>query len=257
MTAFSLRAWRRQPGKVALALGLAAVMALAWVYLLAGAGLDLNAMAMTGADMAMPAAWSLAAAAQNFGMWGTMMVAMMLPSAAPAIMQRLGAADEAADRGTSLLAALAFGAGYGLVWLAFSLAATTLQWALSASGLLSAMLALTSPALAGALILVIGLYQLTPFKQAALRHCRASAACQPGGAWAAARQGVRHGLACLAGCWGLMLLLFVVGLMNLAWIAAITLWMLAENNLAGGGRLARLGAAGLLAWGAIALVLAR
>jgi predicted metal-binding membrane protein len=260
MTAFSLRSLglslRRQPGKAGLALGLAAAI------LLAGAGLYMKAMTTdsSGSGMPIPVAWTFATAAQNFVMWGMMMVAMMLPGAAPSILQWAGPAAERRQGPDGIPPALAFGGGYLLVWAGFSLAATGLQWALDANGLLSESLALRSSLLAGGLLIVIGVYQLTPLKQAVLRRCRSTAACLPGepdqGLGAAARQGLRHSLACLAGCWGPMCLLFVVGLMNLLWIALIALWVLAENNQSWGGRLGRLGGAGLIVWGAAVLVLA-
>ena len=260
------------------AAGLALLCALAWLYVLTGGGLGMSAWDMTtlslfphkaaeaSVTMAMPMtpgmdmdppSWSLGLWALTVAMWGTMMVAMMAPSAAPAILlygqvhRRALANDQAA----SLAPAWTFAAGYLLVWFGFSLAAAVLYWGLERAGLVSAAtMGSRSRWLSGTVLVAAGLYQLSPLQRVCLSHCRAPAAFlsrhwRPG-PWGAVRLGVLHGTYCLGCCWLLMALLFVGGVMNLAWIAALTLLVLAEKLLPGGPWVARAAGVALLAWGA-------
>ncbi len=220
--------------------GLAALSLLAWAYLWSGAG-------MTGmAGMAMPPGWPIAAL-----MWFAMMVAMMVPSAAPAILlyAKVHRHSNASPPPTA-----AFVAGYLACWLGFSLLAAGLQIALTAP----MSMALDSRIGAGAALIAAGLYQLSPYKDACLGRCRSPAQFlarhyRPGAA-GAARLGLLHGAFCVGCCWLLMALLFVVGVMNLAWVAALTLLVAAEKLLPGGKWIARLSGAALIAWGAILLL---
>jgi len=184
--------------------------------------------AMYGPEMAMmppPGGWTAGYFAVTLLMWSIMMAAMMLPSAAPmaAAFQTIGASRRA--RGQAFAPTAVFIAGYLAVWSAFSLAATALQWALMAAGLLDGMMENASPALAGGLLLVAGLYQWSALKLACLAKCRSPfefilAEWRDGtaGAW---RMGLRHGLYCLGCCWALMLLLFAAAVMHLAWVGAL------------------------------------
>jgi predicted metal-binding membrane protein len=221
------------------------VAALAWEWLLAGGGVGMHEMDMGGGNvMMMRPEWTLGYAALVLAMWVVMMVAMMLPSAAPAIL----AVERAAP----------FAAGYLAVWSAFGLAATLAQFALERSDLLSDAMALRSDALAGGVVLAVGVYQLSPWKQAYLRACTpaAGAAERDAGVWQAARLGLRYGAYCLGCCWALMVLLFAAGMMNLLWVAAIALWVAAEKLLPWGGRIARVAGVGLVAGGGVELALA-
>jgi predicted metal-binding membrane protein len=146
------------------------------------------------------------------------------------------------------------------VWTGFSLAATVLQWGLDSAGALSDTMAANGAAAAGALLIAAGIYQWTPLKQACLRHCRSPLAFLlhhwRGGASGALMSGLRHGTYCLGCCWMLMALLFVGGLMNLVWIAALALLILVEKTLPWGGRMSKVTGAALVAWGTIALATA-
>jgi len=112
----------------------------------------------------------------------------------------------------------------------------------------------------GALFVAAGIYQLLPIKQACLRHCRAPteflARHWRVGTAGALRMGLRHGLLCVGCCWMLMGLLFVGGIMNLLWIAALALVVFIEKVIPRGTLAGRLGAVGLLAWGAAMLIFA-
>jgi predicted metal-binding membrane protein len=260
--------------------GLVVLCAVAWAYVLTGAGQGMSAGEMTtlslfphkaaaaapgmdmgGMAMAAPlAAWSPRVWLLTITMWGTMMVAMMAPSAAPAILLYGRVRSHAGARGTGggVASNAAFAAGYLLVWLGFAAAAAALQWGLERTALLSpAVMGSQSRWLSGGVLLAAGLYQLTPLKNACLTQCRSPAAFLSrhwrAGTGGAVRLGVLHGAYCVGCCWVLMGLLFVGGAMNLAWIAALTLLVMAEKLLPGGPWVGRASGAILLVWGAATL----
>ena len=248
-----LHALLRRDRAVVLA-GLVAVIMLAWAYLILGAGIEMDEMDMGGGQIMMMAPpWTFGYAALIFLMWAIMMVAMMLPSAAPTILL-----VTALGRDRIAPVAVPFAFGYLLVWIGFSLAATALQFGLDRGGVLSETMATSSAALAGIVLIVAGAYQWTPLKQACLRHCRSPLAFLLGrwrqGAWGAVTNGMRHGLFCLGCCWMLMVLLFVGGLMNLLWVGALALLVLIEKTLPWGGRTSRATGAALVVWGVVTLV---
>jgi predicted metal-binding membrane protein len=233
--------------------GLLTVVLLAWGWLLFGAGLEMEQMDMGGGQiMLMAPEWSAAYAIMIFFMWAIMMMAMMLPSAAPAIL--LAAALMAQRNGNRLFGpAGLFALGYLLVWSGFSLVAMVLQFGLDRAGLLSADMASANARLAAVLLIVAGIYQWTAWKQACLVQCRSPAE-QLARFWRQGRSGpllagAMHGLFCVGCCWLLMVLLFVGGLMNLVWIAALALLVLLEKLLPGGARVGRLTGIALIVWG--------
>jgi len=202
-----------------------------------------------------------AAAASFLGMWAAMMVAMMLPSAAPVTLLIASLNRKRAAAGGAVLASTAlFVFGYLAVWLAFAAAATTLQWAIDEAGLLSETMAFGNIVLAGSVLVAAGVYQWTPLKEACLRHCRSPLDFilfhWRDGAVGAVVSGVGHGFFCLGCCWMLMALLFVGGIMNLTWIAGIALLVLIEKTLPWGRRVSQVTGAVLVAWGAITLATA-
>jgi predicted metal-binding membrane protein len=240
--------------------GLAAVAAGAWAYLLLGAGLPAETMQM-GSDrmMVMQPEWTLAYGGVIFAMWAVMMVAMMLPSAAPVILLA-AALDRQRDAARTPARSALFTAGYMVVWLGFSLGATLLQWGLDAAGLLSPTMAAANRMLTGGVLLAAGLYQWTPLKDACLTHCRSPIGFlmqhwRPD-SFGALATGLRHGLFCLGCCWMLMGLLFVGGLMNLLWVATLALLVLMEKTLPWGGRMSRVTGIVFAAWGIATLATA-
>jgi predicted metal-binding membrane protein len=238
--------------------GLVAVIVLSWVWLLTGAGLKMDQMDMGGGQiMLMAPPWTVQYAAMIFLMWIIMMAAMMLPSAAPAILLVIALTKQRGGPHAKR-ASGEFAFGYVAVWGAFSLIATGLQWALDRAGLLSETMASGSVVLAALLLFAAGVYQLTPWKQACLRHCRSPLEFltrywrqDPLGPM---RAGAWHGAFCLGCCWMLMGLLFVGGLMNLLWIAGLALLVLIEKLFPLGPRVSQLTGVGLIGWGLFVLV---
>jgi predicted metal-binding membrane protein len=245
---------------------------LAWGWLLAGAGMGMTSLVslappppgsvsmtdMPGMDMsgmAMP--WTLGRFALTFAMWWIMMVAMMLPSAAPTILLYARAAAHGGAQ--SRPATESFLAGYLLIWGVFSLIAATLQMGLEKVALLAPMeMASQSVRLSGAILIAAGLYQLSPLKDVCLRHCRNPAQFlshhyRPG-AVGALRMGLVHGSYCVGCCWLLMALLFVGGIMNLVWIALLTLAVALEKLLPYGRVIGIVAGAACILWGGVLLL---
>jgi predicted metal-binding membrane protein len=241
----------------ALVLGsLAVVVALAWLYLWHSAmAMDMGAGKMPMAGM--PSAWDATTLSLTFVMWSVMMAGMMLPSAAPAILLYGTLVRRNGVRGTVLPGAWSFAGAYLLVWSGFSAAATLLQSLLERVSLMSPAMATTSTWLGAGALIAAGLYQLTPLKRTCLRKCR-----NPleffitrwhTGTLGALRMGLAHGAYCVGCCWALMLLLFVVGVMNLAWVAFISAFVLAEKLLPGARVLAYGASAALIGSGLLML----
>jgi predicted metal-binding membrane protein len=241
---------------------LALVVVLAWAWLWLGAGIDMEEMDMGGGQiMLMPPEWSLSYGFVVFAMWTVMMVAMMLPSAAPVTLLVANIARNRAASGDRAGAgAVFFVIGYLAVWTGFAAAATSLQWALDEAGLMSDTMALASRIAAGVVLIVAGIYQWTPLKEACLRHCRSPLQFLlfhwREGRLGALKSGIGHGAYCLGCCWMLMALLFVGGIMNLAWIAAIALLVLIEKTVPRGAWLGRAIGVLLVVWGAATLAMA-
>jgi predicted metal-binding membrane protein len=271
------RVLRRE--RAIVAAGLIALSVMAWAYVLAGAGMAVDpldaaalslfphkaaatmaGMEMPGMDMPQGGAWSLGVWLLTLGMWAAMMVAMMTPSAAPAILLYGRVRAHAMEGGrTGIAPSGIFAAGYLLVWLGFSVLAAALHWGLERSALMSAAaMGSQSKWLSAAVLISAGIYQLSPLKNACLTQCRSPAQFlsrhwRPGAA-GAVRLGLLHGAYCVGCCWVLMTLLFVGGVMNLAWIAVLTLLVLAEKLLSVGPWVARATGAALVVWGAATLL---
>ena len=176
--------------------------------------------------------WDFTHLALLFAMWVVMMIGMMLPSAAPTLLLYAAVVRKSPECASAHSRVYAFATGYLLIWTAFSLLATVLQRLLADWTLLSPMME-SRGWLGGALLILAGIYQLTPFKRSCLQSCRSPAGFiarhwQPGAA-GALRLGIAHGIFCLGCCWALMLLLFVGGVMNLWVIAALTFFVLLEK----------------------------
>jgi predicted metal-binding membrane protein len=213
---------------------LVAVIALAWIWLLAASRDMYGAMSGWAAWM-MVTTWTPQYFLLVFVMWAAMMLGMMLPSATPVILLYGRIVRSSLDSRELLLRQYSFAAGYLLAWTAFSLGATLLQWTLSETSLMSMMMELSNRYWAAGFLIIAGLYQWTPAKRNCLSHCQSPAI------WltehwrtrkiGALRMGTAHGLYCVGCCWALMGLLFVGGVMSLSWIAGLTALVLLEKLL--------------------------
>jgi predicted metal-binding membrane protein len=258
------------PDNILLMAALAGVAGVAALSTLAGLGTGMSAIDMTrmggapgwqalgvGVGMfTMPSPpWTPAYAAAMLAMWWLMMLAMMLPSAMPMMLQYAALAPLRGDRRASRLDPYTFALGYGLAWGGFSLAAVLLQWQLSEARLLSPMMLTATRWFAGTLLLGAGLWQLSPVKSQCLTLCRSPVAfLVPRRRQGPLQLGLTHGLYCLGCCWALMLLLFYGGVMNLYWIAGLAVIVLAEKLTPAGQWLAWFFGGGLIVWGVALLM---
>ena len=245
---------------------LVCVTLLAAIYTVAGIGMTMSAVEMSrmsgplGSSMAMGPApvWVGSYAMLLFMMWWVMMIAMMTPSAAPTLLlfaaiKRHGSEGERAQK-----LAAAFLIGYLVCWAGFSAAATALQWALHAGGLVEpSMMTVNSRLLSGMVLLAAGAYQFSPTKRSCLKFCQSPAqfltTYRGRGYSGAVAVGARHGLYCLGCCWALMALLFVGGVMNLYWILGLALLVAAEKFLPGKALVSHVIGAALLIAGCLVL----
>jgi predicted metal-binding membrane protein len=226
--------------------GLAGVSALAWGYLayLASTTQDMSMM-----ESAMPQMrpWGGPDLALTFAMWAVMMVAMMLPTVAPAALLFVTIQRNYPEPRAVRMRTAAFLLGYLAVWIGFAALATAAQWGLHATSLSPSLLS-AGPILGGTLLAGVGLFQWTPFKHACLARCRSPQGFfitewREGlrGAW---QMGLKHGVSCVGCCWLLMSLLLLTGAMNLLWMAVLTAFLLVEKAAPAGEWVGR--AAGLL-----------
>jgi predicted metal-binding membrane protein len=269
MTDTALESVLRRDRAIVIA-ALAVLTVLAWADLvwlakdMAMDGMDMTGFRMipAGQGLMMPssAPWQPVEFGYVFAMWLVMMIGMMTPSVAPMILIYARVGRQAAVQGKPFAASGWFAAGYLLAWSAFSVAATAAQWALERAALLTPMMVSASDFLGAAVLILAGLYQWTPFKDACLSFCRSPLAfIQHQGGFrrapaAALKLGFRHGIYCVGCCWTLMALLFVGGVMNLLWIAALAILVLAEKVMPFGTVISRLAGAACIAAGVWLLV---
>ncbi|WP_269501180.1 DUF2182 domain-containing protein [Burkholderia sp. IMCC1007] len=251
--------------RVVTLLGMAALVGACWAYLWTGAGTGMSALDMTAVAL-FPHRLADDMGAMDPSlptvilMWWVMMIAMMTPGAAPLVLlyRRVLRHHGAAGAASTLTSACLL-AGYLAAWLAFSVGAAVLQMLLQPAGLISGMMLWSKSAVLSALVLALaGIYQFSPLKQACLRQCRSPVRFltkywRPGmiGSFLL---GVRHGAFCVGCCWLLMVLLFVGGVMNVVWIVALSLIVLAEKVLPGGERIGRALGVVLIAWAVATLL---
>ncbi len=242
------------------------VTVLTWVYTISGSGTGVNAFEMTFMpgveDSNSPITIPQSAAPAYFlvllTMWWVMMIAMMLPAAAPTILLAAALNRRSAKDQPPYGSTINFALGYLLAWLFFSILAAAGQLAFESHGLLSAKMQSNRTWLTGGLLLLAGIWQFTPIKQACLRHCRSPVEFltrrrRPGNTGALV-MGLEHGTYCLGCCWFLMVLLFVGGVMSLYWIAGLALFVLVEKLFSRGIWFGRVTGAGLILAGAALLV---
>ena len=187
------------------------------------------------------------------GVWVTMMAAMMLPAVAPMVLLFDKVSAERARRGRSFVPTWVFAASYLAVWTVYGLAAYGLYRAVDALDLGFLAWHRGGPYVVAALLAFAGIYELTPLKSVCLRHCRSPMHFVLGG-WrngvgGALRMGAEHGAYCVGCCWGLMVVLFGLGVMSIAWMAVVAVLIFAQKALPFGGRLPRVFAVAFVAAG--------
>jgi predicted metal-binding membrane protein len=235
---------------------IAAITLLAWVHIvsLAGSMPGIGMPDMPGMDMAQPAIgqWRVSDFVLMFAMWAVMMVGMMLPSVTPMVLVYARVARQASGQGEPFAATAWFVGGYLLAWIGFSLIVTVAQWALAAALLLTPAMSSASKTFGAIILIAAGVYQWTPLKEFCLAQCQTPLLfLQRHGGFqrssaGSLRLGARHGLYCIGCCWVLMALLFVVGVMNLLWIAALASFILLEKIIPAGRLMSRLAGACLV-----------
>jgi predicted metal-binding membrane protein len=231
--------------RIALLSGIAVVTAAAWLLLLPG---------ISSLGHAHGGSSGLTAFALSTVAWFVMMVAMMLPPVVPwLLLVSSGAGRETRRHSPAVL----FAGGYFSVWLGYSMAAAALQVGLQATGALGHDLSL-APRIGGLVLIGAGLFQLSPFKDACLAHCRNPLTYflqrwrdGPVGAF---RMGAAHGVFCVGCCWALMAVAFALGVMNLLWMAGLTVMLIVEKNAPGGRRLGAAFGYILMVWGAVLVI---
>jgi predicted metal-binding membrane protein len=257
--------------RLIVAVSLGFITILAWAYLVwlsQGMSMSDAAMAtmpgmpdMPGMDMsgmALPS-WTARLFLVTLAMWTIMMAGMMTPSASPMILLYARVARQATLQGKPFASTGWFAGGYLLSWALFSLVATYAQYMLDTAAFLTPAMSLASRRLGGLLFVIAGIYQWTPLKDSCLRQCRAplSFIQQHGGfkpdIFSSLRLGLQHGLYCVGCCWPLMALLFVGGVMNLAWVAALAVVVLIEKVAPGGQVVSRVAGVASLAAGVLLL----
>ena len=241
------------------------VVVLSWTYVLAGAGMNMSAFEMTRLSsgtgamaMMMPAVWDVGYAGLMFFMWWVMMIAMMLPSATPMVLLFAAMNRKQKESGNPYVPTSLFASAYLIVWAGFSVVAVAVQWGLDSLALLSPLLVSASATLGGGLLIAAGIYQLTPLKQACLKHCRSPLQFVltrwRSGADGAFRMGIEHGAYCVGCCWFLMGLLFFGGVMNLYWIAGIAVFVLLEKTIPVGHWMSHVVGIALMVWGIVVML---
>jgi predicted metal-binding membrane protein len=239
---------------------------LAWAYvLLTAASMSaaisasfMPGMNMPGMNMARTGSvWSVGGFAFTVAMWAVMMIGMMTPSVAPMILLYARVGRQARADGRLFASTGWFAGGYLLAWSGFAVAASLAQLALADMTLITPMLAAANDLFAGLVLAAAGIYQWTPLKDSCLSQCQAPLSfLQRHGGFqrdpkGSLKLGLKHGLTCIGCCWALMMLLFVGGVMNVLWIAALSILVLLEKLVPFGRLMPRFVGLVLMAVGSI------
>ncbi len=242
--------------------GILLVVALAWTHICFLAndrdGMDMataigNSMAVSNAG-----SWTTVDWGSMFLMWAVMMIAMMVPTAAPMVLVFATVNRRRREQQRPFVPTSVFLSGYIIVWFGFAMVATLVNWGLYANDQLDMMMGeVTSPKVGGWLLLAAGLFQWSRLKYACLSHCRSPMSFLMNdwreGIGGALIMGLRLGAFCVGCCWVLMALLFVLGVMNLVWIAGLAVFVLLEKVLPRARTVSRVSGIGLAGWGAFML----
>jgi predicted metal-binding membrane protein len=238
--------------KTIVLVGLALVTVLAWAYMIrmavdmSGAGMEIQHTCMMS--------WEMDDLIMVFTMWSVMMVAMMLPSALPMILLFTTLNRQRSETMSPLIPTGLFVVGYLAAWVAYSALATLAQWGLHASALLSHSMSIANPYLGGCILAASGIFQWTPFREACMTHCRSPIGFLlthwKEGRVGALMMGLTHGTFCVGCCWMLMTISLVLGVMNMLWMAVLTILMFWEKVISPNSIwLSRAAGAVLTIWG--------
>jgi predicted metal-binding membrane protein len=195
--------------------GLIVIATIGWIYM---AYMTWAMSHMSLVQMWMPPSYSQPWAVRDLlmllVMWSVMMIAMMVPSAIPMVMVFTAVNRNKRQRNQAYVPTFIFTLGYLIAWIGFSLLASGAQWRLHTAGLLDPMMNSSSRLLGGIVLVLAGVYQWMPYKEACLRQCRTPLGFLMS-EWREGRagvlmMGVRHGLFCIGCCWAWMLVLFAV-----------------------------------------------
>ncbi len=234
--------------------GVVAVVVIAWAYTIyvaqSNSGMDMS-MSMDSGNVR---DWTGVDFSLMFVMWAVMMVAMMVPSAAPMILLFAAVNRRRQEQSRPFVATGVFLSGYLVIWTVFALIATFGNWGLHQASLLTSMMGGSSSGyLGGALLITSGAFQWSQLKYVCLTHCRSPLSFLMSdwkeGTGGAFSMGLSHGRYCLGCCWILMALLFVLGVMNLVWIAGLAAFVLAEKVIPCGEKVSKITGVMLVAWG--------
>ena len=249
--------------RVIIIVAIVIITCVSWMYLFNLSG-DMDEMSSlestTGLSRAMPnmVPWGFSDWISMFVMWFVMMVGMMVPTASPMILMFSTVNQRKKEQNQPFVATAIFLSGYVLVWLGFSIGATATNWILHSNTLLSGIMGESTNNLFGGVLLIsAGVFQWTPIKKACLNNCRTPMGFLmtewKNGFYGALKMGLNHGIYCLGCCWLLMALLFVLGVMNLLWIAVLTTIVLFEKVAPKGNWVSRLTGIGFAVWGVMLL----
>jgi predicted metal-binding membrane protein len=234
--------------------GLILIAAIGWIYM-AYMAWAMSHMSLVQMWMPPPylQPWAVLDFLMLVVMWSVMMIAMMVPSTIPMVMMFTAVNRNKRQRNQAYVPTFIFTLGYLVAWIGFSLLASGAQWQLHTAGLLDPMMNSNSRLLSGIVLVLAGVYQWTPYKEACLRQCRTPLGFLMSewreGRAGALMMGVRHGLFCIGCCWALMLVLFAAGVMNMLWVLLIAVFVLLEKILSV-ARFIRIGSGlGLIVWG--------
>ncbi len=189
-------------------------------------------------DMWMPPragtrSWQLYDFCMLLAMWSVMMVAMMTPSVLPMVSMYITVSHSKKSKGQAYTPTIIFLCGYLIAWIFFSVAISITQYPLHVAGLFNPMMDSRSYLLSGIILVLAGIYQWTPWKDACLEQCRSPLhyfmTRWREGHWGAIRMGVHHGAYCVGCCWALMAVMFAIGVMNVLWMVIIAFFVLAEK----------------------------
>ena len=204
--------------------------------------------------------WTVAEFAIVFAMWSVMMIGMMTPAIAPAILTHARLGSHPVARSRPLAPVGWFVSGYLLAWLGYALIASVTQAVFLAADLITPTLRSSSDLFSGIVFIVAGGFQLTRLKSSCLSLCRSPVGYinEQGGfgpsTVSSLNLGFRHGLYCVTCCWALMSVLFVIGVMELLWIAIISMWVLLEKIFPAPRVMTRLSGFALILAGVILII---